>query len=146
MNILYMAHSGTRYLVLLAAVVAVVMLAMGFVRSRRGGEAQSPGLAKGSRIGSVAFVGFLDLQVLLGIILVVVYVSEGLYYPALIGHIVMMFAAAVAAHVGSVLAKKRTGPGAYTAALFGVLAALALIVGGILAIGRGVMQSIPSPF
>ena len=144
MKMLYMAHSGIRYLVLLTAVLAIVGLVLGFVSSRQGEV--SSGRAKGIRIATASFVGTLDLQVVLGIVLVVIYVSEGLYYPAIIGHIVMMFGAAVAAHVGSVLGKKRTGPRAYSAPLFGVLAALALVVGGIMSIGRGVMQSIPSPF
>lgn len=146
MKMLYMAHSGIRYLVLLTAVLAIIGLVLGLVSSRQGEGAVSAGRAKGIRIATASFVGTLDLQVILGIVLVVIYVSEGLYYPALIGHIVMMFAAAVAAHVGSILGKKRTGPPAYTAPLLGVLAALALIVGGILSIGRGVMQTIPSPF
>lgn len=146
MKPLYMAHSGIRYLVILSAVLAIVALVLGFVTSRKGENAVSPGQAKGIRIATASFVGFLDLQVLLGIVLVVLYVSDGIYYPALIGHIVMMFAAAVAGHVGSVLGKKRTGSGAYAAPLFGVLVALALIVGGIMSIGRGVMQTVPFPF
>lgn len=143
MKMLYMAHSGVRYLVILFAVLAIVGLVLGFTASRRSAEGPSAGQAKGIRIATASFVGVLDLQVILGIVLLVLMMADGRYYPALIGHIIMMILAAVVAHVGSVLGRRRTGAGAYSAPLFGVLTSLALVVGGIMAIGRGVMETTP---
>lgn len=126
---LYHAHSGLRYLVLLLAVAAIVALGMAVASGRPG---------KAARILPAAFTGTLDLQVLLGIVLVI----SGIYYDALVGHLVMMVLAVAAAHGSSVMAK-RAGDERRAARirLIGVAVALLLIVGGIMAIGRGVFGS-----
>ena len=129
MNFLYQAHSGLRYLVLLAGLAALVTLAIGYFTNRPSGAAK--GLA-------AAFTGLLDLQVLLGIALVI----SGVFYGALMGHLMMMVLAVLAEHGSSVLAKRT--PDARKATqmrLMGVVAALLLIVFGILAIGRSVFGS-----
>jgi hypothetical protein len=123
---LHTLHSLIRYLVLLAAVAVLVICAMQWTRT----EAAA---TRGQRIALAAFVGMLDLQVLLGLALLVVWV----YYPALIGHIVMMVLAALVAHAGSVLARRREPARAGAPVrLATVLIALVLIVGGIMAIQR----------
>ena len=122
---LFHAHSGLRFLVLLAAVVALVVQAMG-VFGRRPYE-------RPSRISMAAFSGLLDLQVLLGIAMVVL----GCFYGALMGHLLMMVLAVGALHVCKAYARKQAdGRRAHTVALVGVVLALALIVGGIGAIGH----------
>ncbi|WP_224243421.1 hypothetical protein [Hyalangium gracile] len=128
MNFLYQAHSGLRYLVLLAGLVALAYFVSGLATKRPVG--------KGVRIIGSSFVGLLDLQVLLGILMV----AMGRYYPRLIGHIVLMLLAAAVTHVLLVINRKRPNPG-YLLPLIAVLAALVLIVGGIMAIGRGVFTS-----
>jgi hypothetical protein len=133
MKILYMAHSGLRYLVLLLAVALVVYCIVGLATK---GTAGRP-----LRSLNAAFVGLLDLQVLLGVGLVL----SGIYYPALIGHMVMMIAAAALAHVMSVRNRKRPQPG-FVLPLVGTGGALLLIIGGILSIGRGVMETVPYPY
>ncbi|HVG43764.1 MAG TPA: hypothetical protein VM890_03510 [Longimicrobium sp.] len=131
---LFHAHSGLRYLVLLAAVVALVVQAMG-VFGRRPYE-------RPSRISMAAFTGLLDLQVVLGIALV----ALGCFYGALMGHLMMMVLAAAAAHGCSVFARKQAdGRRAHTVALVGVVLALLLIVGGIGAIGRSPVGSSGRP-
>ena len=131
MNALYMAHSGLRYLVLLAALAALVALAIALAARRP--VAAGRGLA-------AAFAGLLDLQILLGIGLVI----AGVFYGALMGHLVLMVAAAVAAHATSVMARRATDERrATTTRLLGVAVALACIVGGILAIGRSVVGTAP---
>ena len=75
----------------------------------------------------------------------VILVLSGIYYPALIGHMVMMIAAAALAHVMSVKNRKRPEPG-FVLPLVGTGGALLLIMGGILAIGRGVMETVPYPY
>lgn len=129
MNAVYYAHSGLRYLVLLAGLAALVALAYGMITRR------SPGAARGL---TAAFTGLLDLQIVLGLVLV----AMGIFYGALMGHLTMMLLAAIAAHVGSRLAKRAADErGATAMRLGGVVVALVLIVGGIMAIGRSVFGS-----
>lgn len=127
-EILFHAHSGLRYLVLAAGSLAAVYALVGVIRrARYGAPAQTL-----NRI----FVGLLDLQVLLGIVLLFVRA----YYPALTGHVVMMVLAAVVAH-GFARANRRRPPGSQSFGfmLLGTVLALGLIVGGIMAIGRSVV-------
>lgn len=126
MTILFHAHSGLRYLVLLAGVAAIVVLLMGYVRGRA--------YAGPSRGLTAAFTGLLHLQVLLGIALVL----TGIWYSALMGHLTVMVAAAILMPALGAYAKKQTdGKKAHGVALAGVVLALLLIVGGIMSIGRG---------
>jgi hypothetical protein len=125
MIVLFHAHSGLRFLVLLAALAALAYFAFGLATRRPVGRAV--------RAFGSTFVGLLDLQILLGVALAL----SGRWYPALIGHLVMMLLAAIAAHVLLVINRRRARPGfALPFAAIGV--ALALIIGGIYAIpGRG---------
>ena len=124
-DMLFQAHSGLRYLVLLAAVIALVLLALDRFGSRPSG--------RGARISGAIFTGLLDFQVLLGLILLATWE----WYGALMGHITMMVLALAAAH-GLRVAAKRAGDDTRrgTFALLAVIVPLVLIVGGILAIGR----------
>jgi hypothetical protein len=126
---LHTLHWGIRYLVLLAAVAVLIICAMQWNRTE-------PADTRTQRIGMAAFVGLVDLQLLIGLVLLVVWA----YYPALIGHIVMMVLAAGVAHAGSVVARRREPgrPGA-PVRLASVVLALVLIVGGIMAIQRPVI-------
>ena len=133
-NGIFHAHSGLRYLVLLAALVALIVTALGTF-GRKPYE-------RPSRISMAAFTGLLDLQILLGIVMVVL----GCFYSALMGHLMMMILAAVAAHGCSVYARKQAdGRRAHTVALVGVVLALVLIVGGISAIGRSPVGTTHGP-
>lgn len=124
---LFQAHSGLRYLVLLAAVVALVFVL---------GNRFSGGMEKGRRIALKAFAGLLDLQVLLGIALLFVRP----FYGQLAGHILMMVLALAAAHILSVRARRATDPQlSFVLMLLGVILPLLFIVGGIMAIGRSVV-------
>ncbi|HEV2146046.1 MAG TPA: hypothetical protein VGR37_01375 [Longimicrobiaceae bacterium] len=129
MTFLYHAHSGLRYLVLLAAVLAILYLAFGWATRRP--------YDRTARVLVAIFTGTLDLQVLLGIALLFVRP----FYPALMGHIVMMLLAAIAAHGFSVFGRGRPDERQrYGVVLAGVVVALVLVLGGIMAIGRGVFQ------
>jgi heme A synthase len=88
MTFLYQAHSGLRYLVLLAALGAVVSLAYALAMGR---------VDRSARVLPVAFTALLDLQVLLGIGLVI----GGVFPDAAVGHLAMMVLALVAAHGSS---------------------------------------------
>ena len=127
-NILFHAHSGLRYLVLL---VGLLSLGYSLTAALRGNAWNRPG-----RILLTSFIGLMDLQVLTGLILVFVRV----FYPALWGHIVMMIVAAAVAHVASVLNKRRsTERQSHWLAVVGTAIPLVLVVGGIMAIGRSIL-------
>ncbi len=123
MNGLFHAHSGLRYLILLVGVVALVIYAMGL--------SQNKAFTARARIIGASFAGMLHLQVILGIVLVVM----GLYTPKVIGHMVLMIAAAVFAQVMLSRNRRKTPPG-YRLPLMGVGGALLLITIGLMAIGR----------
>jgi len=131
MNFLYHAHSGLRYLVLLAAVAAAVALAYSLATHRAGGTA---------RILARAFTGLLDLQVVLGIGLVI----GGDFPDAVVGHLVMMVIAVVVAHGASIIAgRASTERREQVVRLVGIVLALGVIIGGIMALGRSVLGSAP---
>jgi hypothetical protein len=130
MNVLYAAHSGLRYLVLLAAFFALAVFFVGMVRGQTFGRLH--------RVAGTAFAGLLHTQVLLGLVMV----ALGRYYPALIGHLAMMLLAAVGLQVALSVNRKRPRPG-FTLPMLATVGALGLIVGGVMAIGRGPFTSIP---
>ena len=134
MRMLFFAHSGLRHLVLLAGLVALGYFAYA-VATRAGNE-------RVARIIGSTFVGLVDLQLVIGIVMV----ALGLFYSALIGHLFMMVAAAVVAHVAMVMGRNTDPPARGNAIrLAGVAAALLLIVGGIQAIGRSVFGTSGGP-
>lgn len=124
----FYAHSGLRYLVLLAGVLALAYFAFGLATKRP--------FDKGGRILGASFAGLLHTQVLLGILVLV----TRFYYPALIGHIVMMVLAAVVAQVTMSVNRRKPQP-AFALPLVGVVLAIVFIIGGIMAIGRGVFTT-----
>jgi hypothetical protein len=131
MNLVYQAHSGVRYLVLLSALVALAVLVRGLLGNRP--------FDRAARIATASFSGFLQLQFVLGLVLVFLRP----WYGALIGHITMMILAVGAAQMLTKWAKQATEPGrAYRLALAAVGVALVLVVGGIFAIGRHPFQSL----
>ena len=122
-NFLLNAHSGLRYLILLGGVLTVLYAAYGVVSGRA--------YDKTIRILSSSFVGTLHLQILLGLALLL----SGMFQPALTGHLFMMLFAAAAAQIPvSVMRRRPEELKSYMPHGVGALTALALIVGGILAI------------
>lgn len=129
MTALYHAHSGLRYLVLIGGIVAVLLFAFGLVTRRP---------MPFSRGVMTAYTALLDLQVLLGLALVI----AGIWYGALMGHLTMMILAAGAVHGAGIVARRTPDARqALAMRLGGVAASLVLIMFGILAIGRGVFES-----
>ena len=128
-NMLYQAHSGLRFLVLLAAVIAIAVLLWGW-------SARRP-YAGQSRAAATVFSRVLGLQFLLGIGVVL----TRPFYGALIGHLVMMFIAiGVAEGVTGYARKQPDARRAHMISLIGVVLALVLIVGGIMAIRNSPFQ------
>ena len=94
MNILLMAHSGIRWLVLLFAVIAIVKFLIGWLRG-------SPfkGMDRGLMAG---FNGLMDLQMTLGIVLLLWSGFSGVGFPFFrILHALIMIAAATVAHMSA---------------------------------------------
>ena len=124
-EILFQAHSGLRYLVLLVGLIAFLYTIVAAVRGRAW-DSTGRGLL-------MAFTGLLDLQLLLGLVLVFVWE----FYPALWGHITMMVLAVAVAHITSIVNRRRPPERrTHTTAALGTAGSLILIVGGIMAIGR----------
>lgn len=125
---LLLAHSGFRYLVLLAGLAVVVYAAFGMITGRD--------YDKRMRVLSASFTGLIDLTVMLGL----ANLFTGTFYPQLGGHIVMMVSAAIVAHVVHGIMKRRPpDQQTYVPHLVGALVVLGLIAAGIMAIGRPVV-------
>jgi hypothetical protein len=124
---LFHAHSGLRYLVLLAAVIAAGYSIVGWVRAR--------GYDRPARILGTVFVGLLDLQVVVGLVLLIVWP----FYPALIGHITLMGLALVVAHATAIGNRRRPEGPTHPRQVIGIALTLFIVVAGILAIGRPIV-------
>ena len=131
MKFLYYTHSGLRYLILLVAVAALLTLAYSVSTGRMEGVA---------RKFSSVFLGLLDLQIVLGISLMM----GGIFPDAVTGHLILMVFAVLVTHgaflIGQQLASVRIE---LAVRLGGIIVALALIVVGVMAIGRSVLGSLP---
>ena len=132
MNILYHAHSGLRFLVLLAAIASLVVLGYGLATGRR---------PRATRAVTASFAGVLDLQVLLGLGLA----FGGMLTDRATGHLITMVLATVVAHAASMIAGRAADDRRELATRFiGIGLSVALIAVGIMAIGRSVLGSAPA--
>jgi hypothetical protein len=123
------AHSGARYLVLLLGVVVLAYAAYGMATKRP--------YDKVMRILASSFTAALDLTVVLGLLVIF---FTGTFYPQLAGHIVMMVAAVAVAHIVSVVVRRRPlEQRTYAPHVVSVIIVLALVLFGIMAIGRSIV-------
>jgi len=127
METLFAAHSGLRYLVLLAGVVALAWFGWGKLAGRPFVRPAPALLA--------AFTGLFDLQLLLGLALLV----GGRRPPAVWGHVALMLSAAVVLHVLGRVHKRRPEPRGHGLPLLAVALTLVFVVVGILSIGRAIV-------
>jgi heme A synthase len=129
MNILFSAHSGLRYLVLLAALAALIALAYSVATGRS---------VRPARILANSFAGLVDLQILLGIGLVM----GGIFTDAVTGHLMLMVLAAVVTHAAFIVGQQASSDRRELGIrLGGIVLALVLIVAGIMAIGQSILGS-----
>ena len=127
---LFAAHSGLRFLVLVGGLFVVLYAAVGFFGKRE----YSPAMARLSAV----FTGLIHLQLLTG--LVVLFTRP--FYTAIIGHLfAMLLAAAVAQLTTSVVRRRPAEAKTYGPHLVGAILALVFMAAGIVAIGRGVLES-----
>ncbi|MCI0437251.1 MAG: hypothetical protein L0271_26980 [Gemmatimonadetes bacterium] len=123
----FMFHSGLRYLVLLTAVVALGVLLAGL---------RTKPVSRGAVTAFRVFNRVLDVQVLAGIVVVL----TRPFYGALMGHITMMVLAVIFADGAAIVHRRRPAERRTAGFLAASVAlSLALIVAGILAIGRPIV-------
>lgn len=128
--ILFYAHSGIRYLVLLAGVV-LVGYALAILVARRPHD-------KPLRIMAAVYAGSLDLNILAGAALL----FTGRFYPAVGVHLVFMLLATVVAHLVPGVMKRRPPEERSVAPyIVGTAVSLALVVTGITMLGRPIVGS-----
>lgn len=127
METLFAAHSGLRYLVLLAGLVALAWFARGKIA---GGPFVRPAPAL-----LAAFTGLADLQMLLGIALLV----GGRRPPAVGGHVALMLCAIASLHLIGAIHKRRPQPAGFGLPLLATALALGLMLAGILSLGRSIL-------
>ncbi len=121
----FYAHSGLRYLVLLAGLLTLAYAVFG-AATRRPYDRTMFRLAR-------TFTAITHIQVVVGVALLLSRPFSG----ALIGHIVtMVFAAVVVTVVPSVMRRREPAARTYLPHVVATLVALALMVMGIMAIGR----------
>lgn len=124
------AHSGIRYLVLLFGAATLLYAAYGVVTRRS--------YDKRMRVLAALFAGSLHLNVLMGLGLIFM----GTFYPSLIGHVIMMVGAAVVAQiVPSVMRRRPEEERTFVPHVVNTVVALALVIGGIMAIARPIFGS-----
>lgn len=127
---LFAAHSGLRYLVLVAGLFVVLYALVGLLGKREYSTAMR-------RLAAV-FTGLLHLQVLIG----AATLFSRPFYTQLIGHLFLMLLAAGVAQITTGVMKRRPPEKrSYGPHLVGGLVALALVAAGVMAIGRGVLES-----
>jgi len=129
MNFLLIAHSYLRWLVLLAAVIAAVKFAAGWLRGSKF-KNMDRGLASG-------FSGLLDLQATLGLILLIWSGLAGAGFPIFrIEHATIMILAVVVGHLPARW-KKAEDKIRFRNTFFCILGALLLIYAGVTSLPGG---------
>lgn len=132
MNILFMTHSGLRWLILLVAAIAIVRFALGWLQ---GGEFK--GMDRGLTAG---FSGLMDLQVTLGIIFLLWNGFTGTGFPAYrIEHGIAMILAAVVAHLPARW-KNADSKNRFRNTLFTVIGSVLLVIVGLTMLPGGLSR------
>lgn len=121
-HLLLQAHSGVRYLVLLSGAVALSYCFAALISKRPSGRVD--------RVLGGVFVGTMDLQVVLGIAMIL----DTQFDPRLFGHLAPMILAVILAHLMLALNRRKKKP-TVLFPLIGIGGALILIAVGIAALG-----------
>jgi hypothetical protein len=129
------AHSGWRYLVILATLLVALYFIFALVSKRTA--------AKQERIVLAAWAGVVDMQLLLGLILLVYYLVDGRYYAQLTGHWLLGFVTVFIAHIPTLYKRLNGQPSDTVRRAMGVglpLVAFASVYFGVLALGYGLFE------
>jgi hypothetical protein len=131
---LYHAHSGLRYIVLLLGAAALLYALWGLATKRA--------YDRPMQILGMSFAGTLHLQVVLGFLVLFAVVGRD-FHPGIMGHLFMMLMAAAAVQVPlSVMKRRAPEARSLLPIVIGVGVGLLFIVGGILSIGRSVFGTV----
>lgn len=123
MSTFIIIHSINRWLASISALALIITLIVGWIQKKP--------FHKKTAFLTSAFVGFMDLQMLLGVILLVLNMSiKGNIEQDDIEHATTMFLAVIAAHLTG-LWKKKEGNIRTRNTLFAVLASILLILMGV---------------
>jgi hypothetical protein len=127
-DFLYEAHAGWRYLAYLALLVAFVFFAFLLItRSDR---------TKYERVVGIIFAVVIDIQITLGIILLIIQLLDGIFLSRTIGHVVIMLLVLPIIHAYSFYARRNPDK-LRNQRIIGMVApvlAVVLIIGGLMAI------------
>ena len=123
------AHSGFRYLALLVGIMVIAYAVSGMVTERAYDQRM--------RVLAAAFMGFVDVTILLGFAIVF---TARVRPTGLGAHIVMALLATTVSHIVYSVQKRRPpAERTYPPHIVGTLIVLALIAWGLVAIGRPVV-------
>ena len=129
MDIVLALHSLVRWVIVLVAVIAIVKFALGWLR-RAAGDGMDRGLMAG-------FTGLMDLQALLGLVVLVGGGLTGIGFPFFrIEHAVTMIVAVAVAHL-PMRWRSAAGPMRARNNLLAILVSLALVVVGVAGLPQG---------
>lgn len=132
MNILFIAHAGLRWVILLVAAVAVIKFALGWLQG-----AEFKGMDRGL---ASAFSGLMDLQVTLGLVFLLWDGFAGGGFPAFrIEHGVAMILAAVVAHLPARW-KNAEPKRRFRNTLFTIVGSLLLVIVGLILLPSGLSR------
>ena len=126
MTFLLKLHGGVRWLVVLIAVVAIVKFGLGWIR-----KSEFKGMDRGLM---AAFTGLLDLNLLLGLVLLF---GMGATVPYRMEHAFTMILALVAAHLSAIWRRSDDSTRKFRNNLIVIAAASLLIVSGVLRLRGG---------
>jgi hypothetical protein len=133
----YQFHSGWRYLVIAITLIVPIFFLLTFVLNNIPPRAERSAMA--------IWAGFVDVQLLLGIVLLVLYLIDGAFEGQQIGHVVLGILTAVVAHGGTIYRRLNGEPNEQMRRILGIalpILAMLLIFGGVASIERGMFESI----
>lgn len=125
------AHSGWRYLVILATFLVVLFFVYALA-TRNTKERQE-------KIALSAWAGIVDMQLVLGLIVLVYFLGDGRHYGQLVGHYTTGFIMVFVAHIPALYKRLNGEPSAQVRRIMGVvlpIVAFLLVWIGISAINR----------
>ncbi len=126
-QILYYAHSGFRWIVMVAAVVALIYMIYGLITRRAYDRSAS--------LVMTIFVRCIEIQLLLGIVLIILYaIALGTFLPSWWGHLILMTIAVIVAHMYQGF-KKRPDSARYVVGIVSIVATIVLVILGVMALG-----------
>jgi uncharacterized membrane protein YphA (DoxX/SURF4 family) len=126
MSFLLTLHGEIRWLVALVAVIAIIKFAIGWL-NRSAYQGMDRGLM-------AAFTGLLDLNLLLGLLLLI---FGGGFTPARIEHAVTMLIAVVIAHASAAWRRSDNASLKFRNNLFAILGALLFVIIGVVRLRGG---------